>query len=183
MTPDHLGGHLNVTHTDPGALAFLQEKFNVKAMLDIGCGPGGMEQIANDFGIEWLGIDGDPSVKKKNTIIHDFTVSPANFSKTFDLGWSVEFLEHVEEKYIGNFMPMFQCCKVVAITHALPRTPGHHHVNCQPPEYWIEKFEQAGFAFLPDVTEEMRARSTMAREFVRNTGMVFQLASQVTEQD
>ena len=41
---DHLGGHMNKTHLDKGALAWIKNKFNAKTYLDIGCGPGGMVQ-------------------------------------------------------------------------------------------------------------------------------------------
>ena len=40
--PDHLGGHLNKTHTDRGTLLYLKNKYNIKSMIDIGCGPGAM---------------------------------------------------------------------------------------------------------------------------------------------
>ena len=36
--PDHLGGHLNKTHTDRGTLLYLKNKYNIKSMIDIGCG-------------------------------------------------------------------------------------------------------------------------------------------------
>jgi 2-polyprenyl-3-methyl-5-hydroxy-6-metoxy-1,4-benzoquinol methylase len=44
-------------------------------MLDIGCGPGGMIEMAESIGISAWGIDGDPFVdrKKKNVTIQDYT--------------------------------------------------------------------------------------------------------------
>ena len=38
--PKHLGGHLNKTHVDRGSLEILKRRFDIKSMLDIGCGPG-----------------------------------------------------------------------------------------------------------------------------------------------
>ena len=46
-TPEHLGGHLNRTNTDEPLLRYIKERFKVETMLDIGCGPGGMKEIAN----------------------------------------------------------------------------------------------------------------------------------------
>ena len=74
-------------------------------MLDVGCGPGGMIELAESVGISSWGIDGDPYVKRQTpVIIHDYTLGPVDASrlprKQFDLAWSVEFLEHVEEKFI-----------------------------------------------------------------------------------
>ena len=69
----HLGGHGNKTHLDIGALQWLQKELNAKTYLDIGCGPGGMVQLAEDLGLEALGIDGDYTLDRfDNTkfIIH-----------------------------------------------------------------------------------------------------------------
>ena len=39
--PDHLGGHMGITHVDKGILKYFKTK-GCKTYLDIGCGPGGM---------------------------------------------------------------------------------------------------------------------------------------------
>lgn len=84
-------------------MAFLISEYRIKSFLDIGCGPGGMVALASMRGLEAVGIDGDWQVPKEpdtNIIIHDFTNGPCYTVKPeFDLGWSVEFLEHVDEKY------------------------------------------------------------------------------------
>ena len=108
--PKHLGGHLNRTNTDGPLLKYIKERFKTTSMLDIGCGPGGMKQLANDMGIEWYGVDGDKTVIENTdySLVHDFTLGEATVDKTFDLVWCTEFLEHVEEKYIPNYMPLFE---------------------------------------------------------------------------
>ena len=136
--PSHLGGHLNKTHNDRGTLTFLINEYKIKSFLDVGCGPGGMVALASMRGLESVGIDGDWEVPKEddtNIIIHDFTNGPCLTTKAkFDLGWSVEFLEHVDEKYQDNYMQAFARCKFVVCTAAGPGAPGHHHVNCQSQE-------------------------------------------------
>ena len=57
--PDHLGGHLNKVHTDRATLMYLKEKYQIKTMIDVGCGPGDMTEIAAGRGIDAMGIDGD----------------------------------------------------------------------------------------------------------------------------
>ncbi|MCW0216932.1 MAG: class I SAM-dependent methyltransferase [Prosthecobacter sp.] len=171
-TPRHLGGHRNVTHTDAGALAWLQFKFNIKSMVDIGCGPGGMQAIARGMSIQWQGIDGDPQLKREAVIIHDYCTSSLELAPV-DLAWSVEFLEHVEESYIPNFMKTFACARYSFVTHALPGKKGWHHVNCQKPDYWIDVFAYHGFMFDQNATQELRSRSTMKRDFVRANGLFF----------
>ena len=98
-TPNHLGGHLNKVHTDRGALLHIKDKFNIKSMLDVGCGPGWMLEIAQARGMRAIGIDGDISLRgewkrQEITVVEqDFTLGPADIGKRkFDLGWSVYML-------------------------------------------------------------------------------------------
>ena len=175
--PKHLGGHGNKNHVDHGALDFLKEKFNVKSLLDIGCGLGEMKTICDPRDISYLGIDGDWSVKRQHdqVVIHDYTTGPAPLDdKGFDLGWSTEFLEHVEETYVENFMADFARCRYVMVTHAMPGKKGHHHVNCKKPNYWKGVFADHGFSFLDNDTKALRNSSTMKREFVRDQALVFE---------
>jgi len=176
-TYKHLGGHSNLTHIDIGALRFLIEDTNAKTMLDVGCGPGGMLKAAINEGLNPTGIDGFPGDNQESgvkIIIHDFAQgSYPHSEQTFDLGWSCEFVEHVEEKYLENYMHSFSRCETVAITFAPPGTPGHHHVNCRDQSYWIEIFERNGFSFDEDGTKQLRTVSTMKRDFVRKHGLLF----------
>ena len=150
--PDHLGGHMNKTHNDRGTLQFLINTFGIRTMLDIGCGPGGMIDLALARGVHAHGVDGDFTVKcepeelRLRITFHDFTTGPAILPwGNFDLGWSVEFLEHVEEQYQDNYMQAFKKCQYVIATAAPPGYPGHHHVNCRDQEYWHEVFDRCGF--------------------------------------
>lgn len=171
--PKHLGGHLNTTHIDIGTIQYLINDLNIKSILDIGCGVGKMKEICHDLEINWTGIDGDISCSDKQIINHDYTTGPYNHVSTYDLAWSVEFLEHVYPEFIPFFMNSFQRCKFVCVTHALPGKAGHHHVNCQLPEYWIDVFSSYNFKLLPEQTSKIRELSTMNREFMRNTGLFF----------
>lgn len=174
ITPRHLGGHLNRTHIDHGALAWLTAHSAARSLVDVGCGPGGMAPLARSLGLEYFGIDGDPALNLDVPhVIHDYTTGPFVCDRIYDIGWSVEFVEHVEARHIDNFMQTFACCRWVLLTHALPGKRGHHHVNCRPPEYWTDIFASAGLIQNAAATAEVRRRSTMKREFVRRTGLVF----------
>lgn len=175
--PPHLGGHENMTHIDIGALDYFIEKYNIKSFLDVGCGPGGMVELAHDSGLDALGIDGDYTVKRINpqlVMIHDFTVGkPFLNHKIYDLGWSCEFLEHVPAEFMDNYMDAFFHCKRIAVTHALPGQGGHHHVNEKDANYWLDEFMFRGFLFDINATNELRKNSSMDEKFVRHTGLVF----------
>lgn len=173
----HLGGHLFKTHVDIGALEYLIEKFGIKSMIDIGCGPGGMLEIAKERGLTVTGIDGDPRVITDDMILWDYNKGPSPFSSEgcnpVDLAWSVEFLEHVEAKYLDNFMQDFNQATYAIVTHAPPGAPGHHHVNCRDASYWISVFNNYGFRYDPDVTAALKAVSTMTKGFLARNGLFF----------
>jgi len=174
--PNHLGGHCGVTHIDNAILEYFKEQ-NAYTYLDIGCGPGGMLDVALDMGYKGTGIDGDYSVTRNNpdrVIIHDYTSGPLEMDSSFDLVWSCEFVEHVYEKYLPNFMRTFQAGKTVCMTYAPPKKKGHHHVNLQTESYWIDVFERYGFEYNKKLTFDLRKISSMERDFFRNYGLVFE---------
>jgi hypothetical protein len=176
--PVHLGGHENMTHIDVGALDLLMQRYDVKSMLDIGCGPGGMVRQAHLKGLDVLGVDGDFTVYRPKMIepmirIHDFVTGPFLPGRNFDLCWSVEFVEHVEECFMDNFIESMKFCKYVLMTHALPNQPGWHHVNCQTYDYWVDVMEKRGFKFDPTGTIALRAASTMNERYVRLQSLFF----------
>lgn len=171
----YLGGHGWITHTDEGALKYLKDTFGIKTMLDVGCGPGGQVRVAKELGIDAEGVDGDDRLVSEN---EDITINvcdytQGSFEKKVDLIWSTEFLEHVKERYQKNYMSTFSCADHVFITFAPPGKHGTHHVNLQPSSYWIKVFKTYGFEYDENITNEIKANSTMKREFVRNNGLYF----------
>jgi len=176
--PQHLGGHENETHLDEGVVDYMIQNYDIKTVVDIGCGPGGMVEMFKNKGLEVIGLDGDYTVSrpdsiKENVVIHDFAVGPYKLDKVYDLAWTVEFVEHVEEKYMQNFIDVFKQCRYVIMTHALPGQPGHHHVNCQHAGYWLNVMEKNGFEPLPYTLSQIRAVSTMRERYIREQSLFF----------
>lgn len=175
-----LGGHMGRCHIDVGAIRFLRNYPDVSTVVDIGCGIGDMVKVMQALRMNAIGIDGDPSLDiydQKSFFKHDFYegVFADERIKTviFDLGWCVEFLEHIHESMLQHVFPLFQQCRILVITAAPPGTPGHHHVNCRPETYWIDKLNRWGFSYSSSATAGIKKESTMYRDFMRNHGMVF----------
>lgn len=160
----HLGGDDGGAGTwMPDIFEDLVVSFGIRSMIDIGCGSGANTKWFLDRGVSALGVEGlhEYIIKSRMpvglVIEHDYTTGPLVLEQAFDLAWSSEFVEHVEEKFIPNFMSTFSKCRHACITHATPGQGGFHHVNEQLSEYWIKKFSENGFALDELKTNQYRA--------------------------
>ena len=161
---EHLGGYY--TTIDPPSQCpkmwkYIIETLNVKSVLDVGCGMGYAMQEFMKYCDEVVGIDGSSyalqnSPVKENIFSHDYTIGELETEDRYDLCWCCEFVEHVGEQYVDNFLSTFAFCNYVAMTHAVPGQGGHHHVNCQPKEYWIEKLKEYGFEYDEEFTDKLK---------------------------
>lgn len=153
--------------------------WEIKSVLDIGAGFGHALQWFSANGLcQIKGIEGwheavEKSLVPGHIIEHDFTTGPAPIAQPFDLIWSAEFLEHVEEKYISNYMPAFQLGKHVLITHAEPGQNGHHHVNCKSDSFWIKVFSDHGFRHDEQETALLRRTDRWRATWGRRSLMSF----------
>ena len=160
----HLGGYyttIDLPSQCPKMWKHIVDTFNIKSVLDVGCGMGYAMQEFMKYCDEVVGIDGSPyalenSPVKENIFSHDYTVGELETDDRYDLCWCCEFVEHVGEEYVDNFLSTFAFCKYVAMTHAVPGQGGHHHVNCQPKEYWIENMSRYGFEYDDEFTNELK---------------------------
>jgi hypothetical protein len=175
--PD-LGG--NLRHGDlhtfqPVLWRFLVERYCVRSMLDVGCGEGHAVAFFRGLGVIAHGIDG----LKKNVdravtpiALHDILVGP--YYMPVDLVWSSEVAEHILPEKVDHYLDTLANGAIVAMTHALPGQDGHHHVNCQPSEYWTARMTARGYQLTSD-TETCRniaSHETTGTYFGRS-GLVF----------
>lgn len=172
MIPDHLGGHLGFTAMLIPTFQYIVDKYNIKSMLDIGCGPAGMVEYANHKGIYSIGIDGDFALDKKEyVLVHDFTTGKINLDKKFDFIYSTEFFEHVDAIHMDNFLCLFKNAKYAFVSAAPPGQGGHHHVNEQSKDFWIDKLKEYGLKYLIEDSEEIS--KTSEDNLVRKNSMFF----------
>jgi len=156
----HLGGYLNVDTLwgDPGTWSpeiwnKIIKDYHIESVCDVGCGKGYSTRYFSQKGLYVVGTEGgsnaiNNSVFEGILIKNDYTITSAiKDDSKFDLIWCCEFVEHVREQYIHNFLNDFKKGKYIAMTYAEPGQEGFHHVNCQPKEYWINKLENIGFKY------------------------------------
>lgn len=182
MTAPHLGGAYPVGDGNtfmPDVYGYLTVKYELKTVIDIGCGYGHTLKWFGETLVAGTGIDGwDEAIRDSvyggEKILHDFTIGPAPLGdRKFDLAWSSEFLEHVEEKYIPHYMDAFRRCRVAVVTHAEPGQHGHHHVNCKDDQYWIDVFKSYGFKYNDEETLLLRKTDRWKAPWGRKTLLSF----------
>lgn len=162
----HLGGYIvggdEATYY-PALWRWLVEEQGVLSMVDVGCGEGYACGYFASLECEATGIDGvdqtDTWRHDASFIRHDYTKGKLGLSALdfeVDLCWSCEFVEHVEARFVPNFLETFACAELVLMTHADVGQIGHHHVNCQPADYWIGAMAAIGYALNADLTNTTR---------------------------
>ncbi len=190
----HLGGYimssnqpalsgLDISNGDPATWQphlwlWAISALNIRSVIDVGCAEGHAAGFFKQFGCDVLGIDGSRLAQQNSKIpgqhvLHDFTEGAYCPEQQFDMAWCSEFVEHVEAAYIENFLETFNSAtRFVLMTHALPGTPGWHHVNCQPPDYWVDKLNLIDF-HLNDLLTGFARQAAGSGHFF-NSGLVFQ---------
>ena len=167
---NHLGGcniYGDPATEHPKMWKYLVDTLGVKSVIDVGCGFGfHLKYFKEILGLDALGIEGSSKVVDicllpNDIVCHDYTTGSYIPEKFYDMCWCIEFVEHIEEKYTANFIETFKKCKYLTMTHGLPNQGGYHHVNCQPPKYWINLLEKHGFVFLEELTKTAREIATI----------------------
>lgn len=177
---EHLGGWYEKDGNTymPDVWDRLIQEYGIRSVVDVGCGSGINTLYFKDKGCRVLGVEGDAAaiaVSKipADVVGHDYTLGPFAPDGDWDLGWSSEFLEHVDEQYQANYMATFKKCKHLCITHAVPNQPGYHHVNCKDDGYWLARFTEQGFTFDPAMTAWLRSTDVFKAGWGRCTLMMF----------
>ena len=116
--------------------------------LDMGSGNGAMTAFARGLGVDAVGMDVTavaPDIRadlRESVYIGE---SPGDTTiRLFDFVTSIEVAEHLEKEYadifVANIARHMKEGSWLVFTAAIPGQQGDHHVNCQQPFYWREKF-------------------------------------------
>jgi SAM-dependent methyltransferase len=175
--PD-LGG--NIRHGDanthsPYLWRYLIERFAIRSMLDVGCGEGHAVLFFARHGVHAHGIDGLMTNIQRAVVpvaLHDLLDRP--YIMPVDFVWSCEVAEHIAPEKVDNYLDTLANGRIVAMTHAVPGQYGHHHVNCQPSEYWIEGMRRKGYELERSQSQyrEIAAKDDVPNYF-QQTGLIF----------
>jgi hypothetical protein len=121
----------------------LYEEFHPQSVIDIGCGAGIYLPTFLEKGVDILGIDGcltGGEVIEDAFQLVDLRL-PWTPPKRYDLALCIEVAEHLPEEYAEILIDTICASSdVVYFTAAKLDQAGTYHWNCQPKEYWVDKF-------------------------------------------
>jgi len=166
----HLGGftEIDMHGISPATWKHAVTNWTVQSVLDIGCGRGISTSWFVTHGLRTECVEGSHDAIQKSmvpdkTILteHDYSRGPWWPNATFDMVWSVEFLEHVNLHFQYNYITTFRKAAIIMVTSSF--WGGWHHVEVHENDWWIRKFEVYGFRYDEKLTNEIRQVATKER--------------------
>jgi len=138
--------------------------FRPRTVLDVGCGFGELLAEFAASGARTLGLEyAEAAIRRcreKGIDVRkcDLTSNEGPpFDERFDLVVSMEVAEHLPATCADRYLDLL--CRsgdTIVFTAAVPGQGGRKHVNEQPHQYWIEKFQCRGFRFLEALSMTLR---------------------------
>lgn len=133
-------------------LPIIFAEIHPKSILDVGCGTGVWLKIADEIGVkDYIGIDGE-YVKTEMLEIPEIKFLRAdlknefNLHKRFDLVISSEVAEHLPIETADKFISsLANHSDTILFSAAAPGQGGTHHINEQPQQYWVDKFNKHNY--------------------------------------
>ena len=134
-------------------LPILFNRYKPNSIIDIGCGIGTWLKAANELGVnKFIGIDGNEIeenfllVSRKYIKIDNLETHKNTNNEKYDLAISVEVAEHLHNNCSVNFAEtLTSYSDVILFSAAIPYQEGEHHINCQPPQFWVDIFKKYGY--------------------------------------
>jgi SAM-dependent methyltransferase len=170
----------------PDVWGYLTVKYQVKSLLDLGCGFGHTMRWFGEMLVGVRGVEGwEEAIRGHLTpglvTQHDYRAGPAPLGdQTYDLCWSAEFVEHVDEEFIPNYVADMKRASIIVLTHGEPGQNGHHHVTLKDDQWWVEKLGSFGLIHDPAETALLRLTDRWGAGWGRRTLMLFRNPERAT---
>jgi SAM-dependent methyltransferase len=120
-----------------------------KTAIDVGCGTGALLAQLRSAGCDVIGLEyAEPArvlCHSRGLDVRPFDLVSDSLAdnRTYDVAISMEVAEHLPETVADRYVDLLAFLgKTIVFTAALPGQGGTGHINEQPHEYWIEKFEK-----------------------------------------
>ncbi len=159
-----------------GILPVIARHYNVKSVVDFGCGQGAWMCVWKQLGVgDILGLDGQYVIKDALLISpEEFKPcdlsQPIDLGRSFDLVQSLEVAEHLPEESADTFVDnLVRHGKVILFSAAVRGQGGENHLNEQPYEYWRDKFLKRGFVLLDAIRPVVKGNQRIEPWYRYNT--------------
>ena len=146
----------------PELVGILFDHFKPESVIDFGCANGLHIASFKALGSECFGIEGTLSYRKyiSENYDGDFAIIDMrcdfDLCKKFELATCIEVLEHLEINYADIAVEnIVRHSDILCIT-ASPTVTANFHINAQPKNYWIHKFENTGVVYQKKETEDLQ---------------------------
>jgi SAM-dependent methyltransferase len=140
-------------------------EFSPKSVIDVGCGTGALLAEFKKHGVATRGLEYSPAglkfCKERGLDVRQFDIEtgrPTDFEGA-EAVVCFEVAEHVAEIYADPLVKLLiSFSPLVFFTAAFPgQGGGADHINEQPNQYWIDKFEANGYRLIPETTDKWRS--------------------------
>ena len=140
--------------------------FSPKSAIDVGCGTGLLVLALKERGVCCHGLEYSETAidicRLRGLEVTKFDLEHDSLPSGYraDIAVSTEIAEHLPESCAHRFVDtVCNMADMILITAAQPSPSyaGTDHVNEQPKEYWIAKFEARGFRYEKELASQLRA--------------------------
>ena len=135
-----------------------------KTLIDFGCGNGYYIHGAWEEGVSVCGLEYNYEACQKyvphqiEDFVHKWDLTQPVKRGKFNYAMSLEVGEHLPEDKADVYVDsLTNTADNIIFSAAIPEQKGDNHINCQPFEYWIEKFNKRGYDLDTDGTAIMKA--------------------------
>jgi SAM-dependent methyltransferase len=170
--------YINQGSTNSAAtiIPLVKSYFNVRSVIDFGCGQGAWLREWRRFGAqEVLGLDGDyvnqdALLIDRSELLASNLANPVDLGKKFDLVESLEVAEHLPESAASAFIEsLVRHGNVVLFSAAAVGQGGHDHINEQPYEYWRDKFLAHDYVLIDYLRQAVKGNRAVEPWYRYNT--------------
>jgi hypothetical protein len=133
-------------------------------LIDVGCATGDLIAEFLAMKIDAYGIEGSCNCREylecpgERVFTLDLRVPIVSILNRYDLATCFEVAEHIESDYSDIFVDnLTMLSERIILSAAQPGQGGRCHWNCQPAEYWNEKFLQRGYYYNNIIVKALRA--------------------------
>jgi SAM-dependent methyltransferase len=118
----------------------------IQSVIDVGCGTGAWAWTAQQHHKIAVGVDHQVPAELRRPITYvDCDLTNGYPCSGFDLAICLEVAEHLPETSSDALVNGLARARIVLFSAATPGQPGVGHVNCQPHDYWHDRFLTYGF--------------------------------------